>query len=114
MKIKYMTPEAETRHIAYETEGNTLTVDYLSFKLDRIEKDYDIHMDICRDKFGNLSTGVIPGLSMAYVAQIDIPARTYHETDSGEMTEEGDPIMVPEADPYDPEKTTLTLWETEE
>ena len=52
--------------------------------------------------------------SQEYVAQIDIPARTYHEIDSGNTNEEGDPIMALEADPYDPAKTTLTLWEKED
>lgn len=111
MNIIYKTPEAQTNHVDYEIDGNYLTVGAITLRLDKYERDYDIHMDICRDKFGNLTTGVIPGWSILYVAQIDIPARTYHEVDSGETNDDGEAIMKPEADPFDMSKATLTLWE---
>lgn len=114
MIINYKTPEAEERHVDYSIEGNFLTVDYLSMKLDRYEKDDPVHIDICQDKMGNLSTGVIPGWSEKYIAQVDIPARTYHEEETEETNEDGEKITIPVPDPYDPGKTTLTLWETEE
>lgn len=115
MIIKYKTPGAEERHIEHSLRGNSLTLDdEITLKVNKYEQDDDRHIDICRDKMGNLTTGVIPGWSEEYVAQIDIPARTYHEVDSGKQDEEGNQIMIPEADPYDPANTTLTLWETEE
>lgn len=114
MNIIYKTPEAQARHVEYEVDGNYLTVESITLRLDKYEKDYDVHMDICRDKFGNLTTGVIPGWSERYVAQIDIPGRTYHDADSGETNEDGEAILVPEPDPFDMDKATLTLWETEE
>ena len=114
MIIKYKTPEAEERHIDYSVKGSTLTVDYLTMKLDRLEKDDPVHVDICRDKMGNLTTGVIPGWSTEYVAQIDIPAGTYHQEETEETNMEGEKMTTLVPDPYDPAKTTLTLWETEE
>lgn len=114
MIIKYKTPEAETRHAEYSIIGNNLLIGSIILMLDRYEKDDDVHMDICRDKMGNLTTGVIPGWSTAYVAQVDIPGRTYHEIEGEGISENGEPVMIQEADPYDPEKTTLTLWGTED
>lgn len=115
MIIVYKTPEAEEHHVDYSTRGNNLTIeDSIVLKLDKYERDEAVHLDICRDKFGNLTTGVIPGWSTEYVAQIDIPARSYHEVESGETNEDGEAIMIPEADEYDPANTTLTLWETED
>lgn len=115
MIINYKTPEAEERHVPYEIEGNLLTIDdYLTLKLHKYEQDEDRHLDICRDKMGGVIMGVIPGVAITYVAQIDIPARTYHEEETVETNENGEPIKIPVPDPYDPAKTTLTLWETEE
>lgn len=115
MIIKYKTPAAEEKHIDYSVKGSNLTLDdTITLKLNKYEKDDDTHIDVCSDKFGNLVTGVIPGVATKYVAQIDIPARTYHEEQTDETTEDGETVTVPVPDPYDPAKTTLTLWETEE
>lgn len=114
MKVNYKTPEAEKNHLEYKLEETRLTFnDELSVKLDKYERDEDAHLDVCVDCYGNLVLGVIPGLAQKYAAQIDIPARTYHDEDSGRVDEEGEPIMVPVPDPYNPENTTLTLWEME-
>ena len=115
MKIVYKTPEAEENHIPYEESGNFLTFDdTLTLNLAKYESDDDRHMDICKDKMDSLTTGVIPGWTTMYVAQIDIPARTYHDEETEDMDEKGEPVIKKVPDPYDPEKTTLTLWKTEE
>ena len=115
MKVIYKTPAAEDSHLEYELAKTRLTLnDELSVKLDKYERDEDAHLDVCRDKYGNLMLGVIPGVAQLYTAQIDIPARTYHDEDTGETTEDGEPIYKPVADPFNPDNTTLTLWETEE
>lgn len=116
MKVIYKTEGAEKHHIPYELKKNRLIFDdeELSVRLDRYERDEDAHLDVCRDKYGNLMLGVIPGVAQLYTAQIDIPAWTYHDEDTGETTEDGEPIYKPVADPFNPDNTTLTLWETEE
>lgn len=115
MKVAYMTPEAEKRHIQYELEkNNRLTLgDELAIRLDKYERDEAAHLDVCVDCYGNLILGVIPGTAQRYAAQVDIPARTYHDEDSGRTNEDGEPVILPVADPYNPDNTTLTLWEME-
>ncbi len=115
MKIQYKTPAAEDRHIEYELKKTRLTFDdELTIKLDKYERDEDAHIDICTDRYGNLVMGVIPGIATHYVAQIDIPARTYHDEETGENNEDGEPKPAPVPDEYDQADTTLSLWETEE
>ncbi len=119
--------------IAYEVSGNKLTLgdDEMTLNLSRYERDDPAHIDICRDKFGFLVCGVIPGVAEKYVAQIDIPAREYNTTPiepdpdapeeqpaeedggaaenpaPGGMTE---PTVKREPVPFDIEKCVLTLW----
>ena len=67
--------------IPYAVKGSKITFDdELMVNVQRFERDDPAHIDICRDRFGNLVTGVIPGYAERYVAQIDIPARAYTET----------------------------------
>lgn len=100
----------EGTKIPYEINGNKITFnDELSLNLEKYERDDAAHIDICRDKFGNLVTGVIPGVAEAYVAEIDIPAREYDYIADG-TDENGNPIEVPMPEPFDIDKCTLTLW----
>lgn len=95
--------------IPYSISSSKITfADELMLNLEKYERDYDNHIDICRDKFGNLVTGVIPGIAERYVAQIDIPARTYEEPYrlSGDDEDETPPMPIP----FDIKKCTLTLW----
>jgi len=63
--------------------------------LAKYEQDDDVHIDICADKNGNLSTAT----AFRYVAQIEIPARQYREVE----TENPD---------YNPENGLL--WQTQD
>lgn len=119
--------------IPYEVRGTKIALndDELTLNLSRYERDDANHLDICRDKFGNLVSGVIPGVAEIYVAQIDIPARAYVEKQieatpeqeaaeaaeaagDGENSPEGGTMdrqtMEREAVTFDIEKCTLTLW----
>jgi hypothetical protein len=110
--------------IPYTESGNKLALnDELMFNLERYERDDANHLDVCRDKYGNLVSGVIPGIAEAYVAQIDIPAREYTETveepesggeDGGESGENGGmehtPNIKREPVPFSMDNVTLTLW----
>lgn len=108
MIIQYKTPEAEANHIDFEVNKSKTTVcfdDELTLKLSKLEKDDPAHKDICFDQDGDLVVGAAAG--WAYVAEIDIPARSYHEEEDPEDPEKT--IRVP--DPLDMDKVTLTLWE---
>ena len=72
--------------IAYEASGNKLTLgdDEMTLNLSRYERDDPAHIDVCRDKFGCLVCGVIPGVT--------------------------EPTMKREPVPFDIDKCTLTLW----
>ena len=101
----------EGEKIAYEVSGNKITFgeDELTINLASRERDDAAHIDVCRDRFGNLVMGVIPGLAESYVAQIDIPPREYDYIADGE-DENGEPKEVPMPLPFDISKCTLTLW----
>lgn len=102
----------EGAKIPYEVSGTKIDFDdgMLTMKLERYQKDWPIHKDICMDVDGNLTMGVDDGLY--YVAEVDIPAREYQEPEvdsqsEGEVTEEG---TAPTPLPLDMDKVTLTLW----
>lgn len=112
--------------IDYSVRGSKITInDEIMLNLERYERDDANHIDVCRDAYGNLVTGVIPGIAEAYVAQIDIPPRAYVEIpaevaevpteaeetadseNGGGMREQG-PTLEPV--PFDMAKCTLSLW----
>lgn len=118
----------EGTKIQYEIKGDKIVFndDELTLNLARYERDDANHIDICRDRCGNLVSGVIPGIAETYVVQIDIPPRAYEErkikgaaaevqADSGETG--GAPggmmdrqTMERKAVPFDIDKCVLTLW----
>lgn len=89
------------------TNGLLILDNQLYLNLPTYERDFPVHLDVSKNEYGMLTMG----LSRAYVAQIDIPAREYKEVDTGEVNEEGDPIIEKVAQPFDLKKVTLTLWE---
>ena len=113
--------------IPYTVKGSKITFDdELMVNVQRFERDDPAHIDICRDKMGNLVSGVIPGVAETYVAQIDIPPRAYEvreiegaaeeaQADSEEAGGAPGGMMDRQttervAIPFDVEKCTLTLW----
>lgn len=101
----------EGEKIAYTVSGNKITFgsDELTLNLEKYERDNAAHIDICRDKYGNLVMGVIPGLAESYTAQVDIPPREYDYI-AGGAEEDGKPQEDPLPLPFDMKKCTLTLW----
>ena len=64
--------------IPYTVMGNWLNIgDQIMLNLKKSEADHDVHIDITSDAFGRLNTGA----GAYYVAQVDIPARKYDETE---------------------------------
>lgn len=108
--------------IAYEQTGTCLIFgDYeLMINAAKYQKDWDVTVDICKDKAGNLTIGTESGLR--YVAQVMIPAATYTETpiepeESAEPmsdTDEGmNSTVQREQNPLDMGDVTLVLWSIE-
>ncbi len=98
--------------IGYSLTDKKLTIGgALMLALDRYQKDWPIHIDVMADADGNL----LLGSGRFYVAEVDIPAREYDETEadnpnpspSGES--DGKTIVRTPKD-LDTEKVTLTLW----
>lgn len=100
--------KTEGEKIPYsQMEGNLLVLDNTVYlNLEMYERDFPVQLDICRNDFGMLTMGI----SRAYVAQIDIPAREYVEVDTGEVDEDNNPVITREPQPFDMNKVTLTLW----
>ncbi len=99
--------------IPYSARGSKITFDdEVTYNLTKYERDEPCHIDLCRDKHGNLVSGVIPGTAERYVAQIDIPARSYNFVPDGE-DEDGNPKQKKVAVPLDMDDVTLTLWSME-
>ena len=67
--------------IDFEQSGTRLIFgdDELMLNAAKYQKDWDVEVDICRDKSGNLTIGT--GSGLRYVAQVEIPAATYTETE---------------------------------
>lgn len=90
-------------YVQYAVNGYEITfANYLTLDLNARYGDNAVHIDICEDKDGALVIGAAAG--RLYVAELDIPKATYHETMEGELVQ----------DPLDMEKVTLSLWPLEQ
>ena len=97
----------EGSKLPYSVNTSKVTFDDdLTIKLASREQDWPVHIDICYDEDRALVIGAAAG--RAYVAQIDIPARQYTET---ETEVEGEITRIPVA--LDMDTVTLTLWTIE-
>lgn len=95
--------------INYSIENTVFSLnDEIMMDVSKFERDFPVHIDICKNQFGMLTFG----LSERYVAQVDIPAREYQMVENG-IDEEGNPKYEKVAVPFDIEKATLTLWNVE-
>lgn len=83
--------------------------DDLTINLAKREEDWEVHIDVCFDRDGNLVIGTAAG--RAFVAEIDIPAREYKEVPDPEAEEEGGTKLEPV--PLNLDKVTLSLWAIE-
>lgn len=99
--------------IPYTTSGTKITFDdELMLNLSKLERDFDVSVDICIDKFGMIVTG----LGVKYAAQIEIPARKYNEVEADNPdydpeNENSQPtITVPEPVPFSMNNVTLKLY----
>lgn len=95
--------------IGYEVMGNKIMfADELMLNLEKMERDFDVHIDICKDKFGMLTMG----LSENYVAEIAIPARKYAE-EHGMADEQGNSVVSKASVSFNMDEVTLILWSVE-
>lgn len=109
----------EGQKIGYEESGTWLVFDdQISLNLKKLEADSPVHVDISADAFGKLQTGV----ALYYVAQIDIPARQYTETEiqnpayDPDSEDSAEPEMIIQRDPipFSMDNVTLTLYALKE
>lgn len=99
----------EGQKIPYSTRTTKLTLnDEITLDLSKFERDFPVHIDICRNEFDMLTFG----LSEKYVAQLDIPARAYDMVENG-VDEQENPKYDKVAVPFSMENVTLTLWNVE-
>lgn len=99
--------------IPYTTSGTKITFDdELMLNLAKLERDFDVNVDICIDKYGMIVTG----LGVKYAAQIEIPARQYTEKEIDNPDYDPDDensqqtIMVPEPVSFSMNNVTLKLY----
>lgn len=119
-------PENAAHVIPYEVRKNTLSLndDEIAVNLAKKERDDAVHLDFCFDYLGGLVSGVGDD-TQKYVAQVDIPARKYTETEEDnpdydpneegtEGTENRRTITKRTPVPFSMDNVVLTLWEVEE
>ncbi len=101
------------KKIPYVVHGNKITFDdELMLNVEKLERDFEVCVDICIDKYGMIVTG----LGVKYAAQIEIPARKYTETTvenpmySLEDEASQATITTREAVPFCMENVTLKLY----
>lgn len=101
------------KKIPYTVSKTKVTFDdELMLNLSKLERDFDVNVDICVDKFGMIVTG----LGVKYAAQIEIPARKYIDKEvenpdydpEDEMSQQT--TTVPEAVPFSMDNVTLKLY----
>lgn len=88
------------RKIGYTVDETVIVFGANELRLDlsEIQDDWDIHVTICYDRRHQLTTTG----GITYVAEIDIPAREWVESEE----EEGGSVPAP----LDMEKVALALW----
>lgn len=95
----------EGSKLPYSVNTSKVTFDDdLTIKLASREQDWPVHIDVCFDADRALVIGAAAG--RAYVAEIDIPAKQYTETEV-----DGEIQLTPV--PLDMDTVTLTLWSIE-
>lgn len=89
--------------IDYEQSGTKLFFgdDEIMINCARYQKDWPVEVDICSDRYGNLTIGADSG--MRYVAQIAIPPAEYEPREEGD---ENPPVQIP----LNMGDVILTLW----
>lgn len=114
--------------IDFEQSGTRLIFgdDEIMLNAAKYQKDWDVEVDVCRDKSGNLTIGT--GSGLRYVAQVEIPAATYTETEieaeepaeapAAEDVAEGDGMnqkttVQRDKNPLDMGDVTVVLWSIE-
>lgn len=109
--------------IAFDQSGSRLIFgdDEIMINAAKYQKDWDVEVDVCKDKSGNLTIGTESGLR--YVAQIMIPAATYTETvidapeaqaaDPGDGEEMNRSNVQRDKNELDMADVTLVLWSIE-
>ena len=114
--------------IDFEQSGTRLIFgdDEIMLNAAKYQKDWDVEVDVCRDKSGNLTIGT--GSGLRYVAQVEIPAATYTETEieaeepaeapAAEDAAEGDGMnqkttVQRDKNPLDMGDVTVVLWSVE-
>lgn len=103
----------EGEKIPYAVSKTKVTFDdELMLNLSKLERDFDVGVDICIDRFGMIVTG----LGVKYAAQIEIPARKYADKevenpDYDPEDEDSKPtVIVPEPVPFSMDNVTLKLY----
>ena len=81
--------------------------DDLSINLKNREMDETVLIDVCADNNGFLVIGAAIG--RRYVAQVEIPARSYVDTQKGKDSE-GNPITERTPVDFDIDNCTVFLW----
>ena len=108
--------------IDFEQSGTRLIFgdDEIMLNAAKYQKDWDVEVDICRDKSGNLTIGT--GSGLRYVAQVMIPAATYTETAEAPAAEDeaegSDSVnqkttVQRDKNPLDMGDVTVILWSIE-
>jgi hypothetical protein len=102
-------------NIVEKNEGEKINIEVVDTKitlagemtldLEKYERDFDVHIDICTNEFGFMMFGI----NERYVAQIDIPARAYDTIIDGE-DEDGNPMEKQVPIPFNMDNVTVTLW----
>ncbi len=107
----------EGTKIPYEVNKTWVSFDdQIMLNLKAKEADYDVNIDITSDAFGQLETGA----GLYHVAQVNIPARQYTETevenpDYDETVENSSAtILKRDPVPFSMDNVTLTLYALKE
>jgi len=91
----------------YSVNGTVLTIQGVEIDLADRQRDVQNVVDV---SLGSDLTSAAEGVGAWYVATIVIHPREYELVDSGQVDDQGNPIMIPQALPLDMSKVELRLW----
>ncbi|MGG1598460.1 AAA family ATPase [Paenibacillus naphthalenovorans] len=91
----------------YSVTGTVLTIGTVTIDLQERQKSVQNVVDVCLD---NQLQTMAEGLGAWYVATIVVPPIERELYDTGEVDDQGDPVMAERDLPLDMSKVQLRLW----
>jgi hypothetical protein len=96
-------------HPDVSVAGVLVTIGGDSYNAEHRQKESELLIDLRQEANG----GIVEAATGFQVASIRIPPYITQEVDTGEVDDEGSPVIEPQRVPLNPDQVVITLWTTQ-